>query len=236
MYSDCGKNFTAADKVLKKEMQEMEKEIELGLARKGFQWVFNPPYAPHRGGVWERIIALFKRHLKTALTGDAIRLETFMTIVVEVEGIMNRRPITSSSTEATDEEALTPLHLLAPASIQRPEDPRPTAKQKTEKEVLQSAWKRAQSRISAFWVVFRKDYLTTLALVQKWRKTKKDLEVDDLVIIADDTVGRDEWRLGRVIKVFSDGQHVRKAEVLRNGGKVDLRDRSRLIKLELESE
>ena len=208
--------------------------MDLGLARKGFQWEFNPPYAPHRGGAWERVIGLFKKHLKAALTGDAIRLETFLTIVIEIEGIMNRRPITSSSTDPKDCEALTPLHLLAPATIPRIEDPRPVARIRKEKDVLHSAWKRAQSRVCSFWAAFRKDYLSTMALVQKWHKSMKNLKVGDIVIMMDESVQRDEWKLARVEKVYDDGQHVRKVDVWRPGGKVDLRDRSKLIKLELD--
>ena len=49
---------------------------------------------------------------------------------------------------------------------------------------------------------------------QKWTKPQRHLKKDDLVLVADDTLPRGQWSLGRVVEVFPgrDGR-VRQADV-----------------------
>ena len=116
LYSNQGSNLTSADKILKRELAEINKEAQPGLAKKGIAWEFNPAWAPHRGGVWERIVSLFKKHLKIALGGDILQDKAFETIIIECEAVLNRRPLTHVSAESKDIDALTPNHFLSPAS------------------------------------------------------------------------------------------------------------------------
>ena len=233
-YSDNGTNFTAAAKVLHRQLKEIESKLDQAMSLKGFKWSFNPPYSPHRGGAWERLIGVFKRHLSHSLTGDALRYDTFVTVMTEIEAIMNRRPLTKLSTDPKDLSPLTPAHFLRPATIYSPEDASVKTAAKDEKDVLQSSWKRAQCRIQGFKVRFMREYASMLHLRQKWRKTKTDLKVGDMVIRVNENAPRSEWKLGKVVKVHSSGQFVRKVEVLRPDGKTDMRDRTSLVHLEMD--
>ena len=47
---------------------------------------------------------------------------------------------------------------------------------------------------------------------------------------------RGAWRLSRVINVVSDGTHIRSAEVKTSDGKTFLRDRRKLVLLELDGD
>ena len=47
---------------------------------------------------------------------------------------------------------------------------------------------------------------------------------------------RCEWRLGRVVKPILKGEHVRKVEVRCIDGKTILRDRTKIVLLELDGE
>ena len=58
--------------------------------------------------------------------------------------------------------------------------------------------------------------------------------MDDLVLLVDESVPRGEWRLGRIVQVGGTDSHVRKALVKRADGKVVLRDRTKLVLLEVE--
>ena len=78
----------------------------------GIEWSFNPANAPHRGGAWERIIGLFKKHLSAAMLGDAPKFDTFNTTMTEIEAIMNRRPLTQISTDPRDNKAIPPMDLI----------------------------------------------------------------------------------------------------------------------------
>ena len=234
LYSDQGSNFTAADKILKRELAEINKNAIPGLAKMGISWEFNPAWAPHRGGVWERIVSLFKKHLKIAVSGDILQDKTFETIVIECEAVLNRRPLTHISTDSKDIGALTPNHFLSPAAAAASKEalidfiPTPGG------DGLRTTWKHAISRINGFWKSFRKDYLTLLHQRPKWTKTKKDLKASDLVIVVDETTSRDAWKLGRVLSVTSTGTHVRTVEVQLASGKIRSTDRSSLVLLELD--
>ena len=55
VYSDCGTNFVGADTQLKhmfSQDSDQTKQISDALAKMGIQWHFNPPAAPHFGGLW----------------------------------------------------------------------------------------------------------------------------------------------------------------------------------------
>ena len=61
--SDQGTNLTKADKVLKEELRQWNASSTERLQQRGLTWSFIPAGTPHRGGSWERVVGLFKRHL-----------------------------------------------------------------------------------------------------------------------------------------------------------------------------
>ena len=233
MYSDRGTNFIASNAILTKELEIINKEAAPSLARKGITWQFNPPHAPHRGGTWERVVGLFKKTLSGISKGDVLHYDTFATAVVEAEGILNKRPLTHISTDSRDMEALTPNHLLAPSTIHLRQQPEVRAA-KDVAEGLRNSWRRAQSRVDAFWRDFKRDYLSLLHSRSKWRRTHDNLKINDLVILAEDCKDRNQWKMGRVVGTTNSDGHVRKAEIMRPDGKVVQRDRVKIIKMELD--
>ena len=233
MYSDRGTNFTAANNILTKELKLLNEASEETLARKGISWEFNPPNAPHRGGVWERVVGLFKKHLANIVSGHTLQFDTFNTIVVEVEGILNRRPLTQISTDSKDSEALTPNHILCPASVGHATE-RLVDAVDTKGDDIRSSWKKAVARINGFWKAFKSEYLQLLHHRQKWTQSRMNLKKGDLVIIVDDTTTRDAWRLGRVENVHVSGPHVRKVDIKRGDGKLVIRDRTKVVRLEMD--
>ena len=236
MFSDRGTNFVAANSILRKELEELNKATSNHLIEEGIEWNFNPANAPHRGGAWERIIGLFKKHLTAALLGDTPTFDTFSTTVTEIEAILNRRPLTQISTDSRDIKALTPMDLLCPATSQEKRRIFVGAANNDAGSGMRNSWRRAQNRVNQFWKAFKRDYLSLLHSRSKWRNTKENLEKDDLVILVDETVERHRWKMGRIEKTFKSGPHVRRVEVKKADGKVVLRDRTKIVKLELEGD
>ena len=71
IYSDNGTNFKGADSELKSLVLQIdENKIQESVAHKGVKWHFNPPFAPHLGGVHESMIKSAKRAIK-AILGNA---------------------------------------------------------------------------------------------------------------------------------------------------------------------
>ena len=62
MISDNGTNFVRAERELKELVEQLDQDkIEKSAANKGIKWSFNPPWAPHFGGVHETMIKSAKR-------------------------------------------------------------------------------------------------------------------------------------------------------------------------------
>ena len=113
IYSDNGTNFVGAERELKECLDRMEQtKISDTLSQDGIQWFFNPPSAPHFGGVWERLVKSAKKALKITLNGQLVNDETLLTFMAETESLLNSRPLTHVSVDPQDFEAITPNHFL----------------------------------------------------------------------------------------------------------------------------
>ena len=114
LQSDNGSNFVAADKELKAAVDSWNASTTDELRVEGLEWKFIPPLAPHRGGVWERLVRSAKKHLADILTKDGLHIETFSTVLAKAESVINTRPLTHVSDAADGEHPLTPTHFLCP--------------------------------------------------------------------------------------------------------------------------
>jgi hypothetical protein len=82
------------------------------MVQRGIEWHFNPPHSSHMGGVWERLIRSVRTILSALIKQQILRDEALLTVIAEVEKILNDRPITQSNTDCHDPEPLTPNKLL----------------------------------------------------------------------------------------------------------------------------
>ena len=107
--SDNSKTFKSADKVIAEILNHPEiEEFFSGICVK---WNFNLEKAPWWGGFFERLVKSTKRCLKKTIGTTKLSYDELHTVLVEVEAILNSRPLTCVSSEDL-EEPLTPSHLL----------------------------------------------------------------------------------------------------------------------------
>lgn len=88
------------------------------------------------------------------------------------------------------------------------------------KDLLRVQWKRAQHLATIFWDKWKKNYLHTLQNRRKWHQTERNVQVNDVILLKDKDMHRNDWPLGIVTKVFlGEDDLVRKEElkVSRNG-------------------
>ncbi|GBO13466.1 hypothetical protein AVEN_98672-1 [Araneus ventricosus] len=71
-----------------------------------------PPRAPHHRGLWEVGVKSFKFYFKRVASNTCLTYEEFQTILIQIEGLLNSRPLTPLSSEVEDLEVLTPGHFL----------------------------------------------------------------------------------------------------------------------------
>ena len=130
---------------------------------------------------------------------------------------------------------LTPAHILYPAmkdrrsSVVVPENIMETSS-------LREKFVNAQLRVNRFWKSWNRDYLHLLHNRQKWKTTKDDLKVGELVLIVNEQLARGSWRLARVVQLVKSSPHVRQLKVRTADATVLLRDRTKLVRLELDKE
>ena len=221
IWSDNGTNFTGAERELRRSVRELnEEQIRRELHSYDAEWFkyvlprwrFQPPTASHMSGVWERLIRSVRKAMNAVLSkpGAAIPLETLRTVFAEVTSILNSRPISPASDDPSDMEPLTPNHLL----LQRRNLAIPPGVFAKEELYSRKQWRHAQFLANCFWSRWVLEYVPTLQQRHKWLLNKRNLAVNDLVLVVDKTVPRSRWLLGRVTKVFpGEDSRVRTAEV-----------------------
>ena len=93
--SDNGSNIVGAEKELREAIHKWnQQKIHESLRQKEVEWKFNPPYASHMGGVWERQIRTIRKIILALMKQQALDDEGLATLMCQVEAIVNNRPIT----------------------------------------------------------------------------------------------------------------------------------------------
>ena len=93
--SDNGTSFRGAELDVVKALKAWEQEkIQASLTGRGIDWKFNPPAASHQGREWECLIRSIRRILHSLVGELLVTDEQLRTVLVDVEKILNDRPIT----------------------------------------------------------------------------------------------------------------------------------------------
>ncbi|XP_043286900.1 uncharacterized protein [Venturia canescens] len=123
IFSDNGSNFVGASRELKEVYTFLENEkdrVSDDLSRQRIDCQFIPPRAPHFGGLWEAAVKSAKKHLSIVTKGLIFTFEEYYTLLVEIESILNSRPLIPLSSDPNDTSALTPSHFLVGDSLLLP--------------------------------------------------------------------------------------------------------------------
>ena len=126
MISNNGKTFKSASKLIKQILESPE--AQKYISQFNVEWQFNLGKAPWWGGIFERMIKSAKRCLRKSIGRNCLSYDELITLITEVEAVLNSRPLTYVSSEDV-EEPLTPSHLLIGYRIltlpdpSTPEDP-----------------------------------------------------------------------------------------------------------------
>lgn len=198
MYSDNGTNLKGAEAELKRSFEAIKQaSVSDELANHGLDWYFISPASPHMGGAWERLIRSVKTALKVVLKERAPREEVLMTLLTEIENIVNSRPLSYVTVDHEYPESLTPNHFLIGSSSNLPV---PGVFNDSDL-YLKKTWRHAQRLTDAFWHRWVREILPTLLPRQKWYQEGKQLKKGDVVFIVDPTLPRNTWPKGRIEEV-----------------------------------
>ncbi|XP_064635230.1 uncharacterized protein LOC135492608 [Lineus longissimus] len=218
MRSDNGTNLVASERELREAIMGLDHDrIHRTLLRQNIDWVFSPPTGSHHGGVYERKIKSVKKVMKSVLKEQTLNEQGLRTLLCEIEAVLNGCPITKASDDPLDLEALTPNHLL----LLKCKPNLPPGLFDKDDIYAKRRWRQVQYLAYLFWHWWVKEYLLQLQERQKWLFPRRNLQTDDIVIIADEASPRNSWPLAKVLETFPDRRgFVRKVRVRTRTGSV----------------
>lgn len=192
IFSDCGTNFVGARKQLFSLFQNAAETENI-------EWKLHPPSGPHFSGLAEAGVKSVKTHLNRVLGQQVLTYEEFYTVLVQIEALLNSRPISPISSDPNDLSALTPGHFLTLEPISSLPD--------TDLSSLKlnslSRWQLLQRLHQDFWSRWHLEYLHTLQQRGKWLNDDNlpHVQIGSMVVIKNETTSPSNWRLGRVLRL-----------------------------------
>ncbi|XP_077292722.1 uncharacterized protein LOC143915784 [Arctopsyche grandis] len=202
IYSDNATNFVGASRELVNLVKLIyerphEEKLLRYVASEGIRWKFNPPRAPHMGGLWEAAVKSMKIHLNKVLKATTLNFESFCTVLTQIEACMNSRPLSPLSSDPLDLLPLTPGHFLIGRSLLAlPME----VKYNTN---VHANLLQIQLTTAAFWKRWSAEYLHSLQLRHKWKKdSSNNLSVGQMVLLKEEHMLPTRWVLGRVTKLY----------------------------------
>ena len=187
-------------------------EVQLLVNDLGIDWKFNLPRAPWWGGFFERMVRCTKGCLKKTLDSARLTYEELLTVLTEVEGVLNSRPLTYVYGDDI-EEPLTPSHLMIGRRLlsRNPNTaPGGGSCASSVTEIARRA-KYLKSLLDHFWNRWQKEYLTELRQFHQYAVSNKNrgacpqkessVKEGDVVIVKDEKRPQNTWKMGRVKKL-----------------------------------
>lgn len=189
LVSDCGTNFVGANKYLQ-DIFHIASETEK------INWDFNPPASPHFGGLFEAGVKSVKTHLYRVIGSQVLTYEELYTVLVQIEAVLNSRPLCPLSSDPNDLTVLTPGHFLT----QEPLSALPDPNLGEIKLNRLSRWQLLQRLHSDFWSRWHIEYLHTLNQRAKWNHLDSPVPLDTLVLIKNENAPPLSWQMARIVE------------------------------------
>ena len=198
LYSDNALTFKRAEKEIQETISRANQLIKDSAQQFSFNWHYSTELAPHTGGVWERMVKMVKIPVRKVLGKALVTYTELYTVLKEVEGLLNDRPLISASEETS--EVITPSMLAIGRKIR----PWPDGFEKVDIKMdpsIRERWRYRQALTVQCWNAWKKQYLPELQTRAKWFTKHPNLRVGDLVILEKEKIKRHNWPLARVVDV-----------------------------------
>ena len=203
--SDQGSQMIACSKELAGIFELIDWNVIKGwCAKHTIAWKLVPPQAQHMNGVTEALIRSTKNILKQTLDGKRLNYAETQTVLHEAAQVMNCRPLGNYSrpgSDPLDGGPITPNHLLLGRATSRIPDLQFTNVSNVKR------MKFLQNCTEEFWNKWRVVVFHSLVPQYKWHRKHRNVQVNDVVLLNDDTALVGEYKLGQVhsIKTSKDG-------------------------------
>ncbi|XP_071948918.1 uncharacterized protein [Antedon mediterranea] len=196
--SDNGTQFIGAERQLRQMIQGWSKEeLKEFCAEQQVIWKFTTPLAPHQNGCAEALVKSCKLALKKAVGEQKLTPFELHTCFQEIANLVNERPIGRIPNDPDDVKYICPNDILLGRSSSRvPQGPfRPSKNPRERLEYVQKI-------VNAFWKRWTRDVFPLLVPRRKWNVDRRNVKVNDVVILSDPNAIRGKWHLGRITEVY----------------------------------
>lgn len=203
LYSDQGTNFVGADAELRLMFERKSPfalEVQEAFGHQGTEWKFNPPGAPHFGGIWEAGVKSTKHHLCRVVGDTVLTFSEMATLLCRIEACLNSRPLLPLSDDPTDLNYLTPSHFL----IHRASFLIPEPDFSSTNVPIGRRWELIAQKMQHYWSRWRNEYLSSLQPREKWRRKTRSFQPGDVVFIRMENSPPGQWPLARVVATHPD--------------------------------
>ena len=234
--SDNATTYTSAAEELNDLLSS--EEVRTALGREGIAWKFIPKKAPWFGGYWERLIGLTKASIKKTLGRAHITLLTLQTIIVEVEALLNDRPLTYISDDILDPDPLTPAHMLHGRRLTRLPHVRATMEELQDPNYHGAEQVRRDTKIQSilldhFTTRWKREYLTSLReFYRPSGRGGQQIHVGDVVLIHNENP-RINWKMAVMENLVTGNDGMVRSAIVRTKNGVTNRPVAKLYPLEL---
>ena len=179
--------------------------------------------APWWGGFWERMVRSVKELLRKSIGRKTLDFDQMQTVLTEIEGGINDRPLTYVAEGVDEPYPLTPSLLLIGRRITTPPSkPAPvvTEDSATRTALIQGDKDRREQNANWTWH-WSKDYLQDLMRFHAKGRSGRIILLGEAVVIHDANVKRLLWTSGVVVELINgrDGR-IRAAKVRTPGGTI----------------
>ena len=171
------------------------------------------------GGVWERQIRSVRGILSSLMKthGHMLNDESFRTLIVEAEAIVNSRPLTVDS--LSDPESPNPLSPTNILTLKPKVTRGPPGVFQDADLYCRKRWRRVQHLANEFWLRWRREFLLTLQNRVKWTKEKRNFMKGDIVLVKDEDVRRNQWPMAKIVDVYPSPDGMVRSVKVRLGSK-----------------
>ena len=218
--TDNAKTFKAFAKILTRIFKDAETQSFIAESR--IKWKFNLSKAPWWGGFYERLIKSVKLCLKKFIMTARLSFDELHTVIVEIEGVLNSRPLTYQYPNDLS-MPISLSHLMMGRQITQlptnyPSDEENEDYDKGEEQIRKRSLYLSRL-LNQYWVRWKREYLVNLR--EQHRHTKGQgqstpvREGDIVTIEKENHKNRSNWKLGRVLELnIGKDNIVRGAKVL----------------------
>lgn len=146
---------------------------------------------------------------------------------MEIEGILNSKPLGYISADVADPDPITPNTLL----MGRHDSALPQVVNPESDLLGRKRWRHSQILSDQFWRCFTQNYLPALQTRHKWIEDRDDLNVGPVVMLVDPQSPRAVWQVGTVKTTIQGSDNKVRAADVQVKDKTFVRPVARLIKL-----